>query len=162
MFIKSTITAALAGFIFFSFTLVALAAMPRVDLADQARNQSLLKQLIQNKRYRGPCRRGDEFNRAQRQCKGATSAVYAPGDPAAGRCKAGDYYATRRQDCIGPDKKRYAANAKQAVSFTQSKKAAKDRRQKRQAALAKKHGCKSGDGWNRRKKMCVHYYKGKN
>jgi hypothetical protein len=113
------------------------------------------------KRWRGPCVKGDRYDKKQRSCQGADSKPYARGDRAAGRCKPGDRFSGKYKNCRTKDKKTYKPSKSFASSFAESKKSVKDRRMKRGAALAKKHGCNAGDGWNRRRKMCVHYYKGK-
>lgn len=113
------------------------------------------------KRWRGPCVKGDIYNKKERSCKGADSKSYARGDRAAGRCKPTDRFSSRYNNCRTKDKKTYKPNKSFAASLAASKQRVKDRRNKRRAALAKKHGCNAGDGWNRRRKLCVHYYKGK-
>ena len=163
----STLTVAgLITAVCFSAPASAVVPMPGAD--DTARDNSSraglsLKLDVQFKKRlkRGPCFKGDTYNRKQRSCKGAGSAAYARGDRTAGRCKPGDRYSSRKKTCRTKDRKTYKANMKLAASFANSKKGVTERRKKRRSAAAKKHGCKSGDGWNRRRKMCVHYYKGK-
>ena len=118
-------------------------------------------QFKQKIRRSGPCIQGDTYDRKQRSCKGADSAAYARGDRAAGRCKASDRYNARKKTCRMKDKKTYPASMKLAASLADSQKSIKERRMKRRSAMASKHGSNPGDGWNRSRKMCVHYYKGK-
>ncbi|MEX2450492.1 MAG: hypothetical protein WD407_06530 [Rhodospirillales bacterium] len=134
------------------------AAMPGLGVFDTVGERSALTHTVQAKKRRGPCRAGDAYDRQLRHCKGADSAVYAPGDSAAGRCKAGDRFDTRRKDCVGADKQRRPADMKQAVSVADSKKAVAERRRKNREAVALKQGCNAGDTWNNRRKMCLHYY----
>ena len=137
--------------------------MPGSVALDTAQAGASLKQNVQarKKRRRGPCVSGDTYNKVDRSCKGAGSAAYARGDRAAGRCKAGDRYNSRKKVCRTKDKKRYPADMKMAASIADSKKAVKERRMKRRSARASKFGCNPGDTYSNRRKMCVHYYKGK-
>ena len=137
--------------------------VPALSTLDVAKEGASLKYSVQfkKKRHRGPCISGDTYNKADRSCKGADSAAYARGDRAAGRCKAGDRYRARKKSCRGKDRKSYPADMKLAAAISDSKKMVKERRMKRRDKKAQKHGCNPGDGWNRRRKMCMHYYKGK-
>ncbi|MGY8991362.1 MAG: hypothetical protein ACKVHL_07215 [Rhodospirillales bacterium] len=138
-------------------------AVPALYVLDSETVGTSLKHNAQfkKKRRRGPCVSGDAYNKADKSCKGADSASYARGDRAAGRCKAGDRYRARKKVCRTKDKKKYPADMKVAASLADSQKMVKERRMKRRDKRAQKHGCNPGDGWSRRRKMCVHYYPGK-